>query len=732
MDRRTFNKLAGLIGMDALVGPVKHAAAQAVPDRSSAAGSEKSPSGTEVVLEDSQLFVAFDTGSGALTRMHSKSPQWEIQRRPELGVSFRMLAPVPHRRDNFVLGQKQRAVEVKKLSDHQVSLQWKNLLSEHGGVLPLIFTAIVTLQDGALTFESTLINESAVAVETIDYPYFGDINPPTRDTTMWSQHMWYDNLDRDEIYPVFNNEKGYWGVDFPTKTIESKQSLFCLIQSPGQGIYVEMHDPTQPYLLEFTFEQHPGLVQSINNLVPPEDEISGIPVHLDFRTCHFVFTQPGATRKLAPVVMRCYSGDWHAGVDLYKQWRATWFKQPHIAPWVKDLNAWQQLQIDGAEEDFSIPYRNLGKYVKECAANGVAAIQLVGWNRGGQDRGDPSQDTDPGLGTWQELYDQIAQAQAMGVKMILFGKLNWADMTTEWFKTELHKYACTDPYGIPYQTGGYSYTTPTQLAGINNRRREIMDFQCQAYRDIATREFKKILKLGAAGWLFDEVCHHGPVEYSFSPDHGYAPPGYIYGGDLPMSRQLRAAADEVSEDFIFSGEGPQDWLMQYYPVSYFRINGGSLPVARYIDPQAPLIVAVTGIDDREMLNLILLYRYIISYEPYNFKGELTAFPLTLDYGKKIDALRKRYKSQLWEAEFRDTLGATVSADGIHRHTVFVGVNGKRSVIVVNEESVKAITATVNLPNPGQLVTATPEQQEAQPTSGTLQIPARSAAVVMEI
>ena len=30
--------------------------------------------------------------------------------------------------------------------------------------------------------------------------------------------------------------------------------------------------------------------------------------------------------KLAPIVMRGYKGDWHAGVDMYKEWRNTWFK----------------------------------------------------------------------------------------------------------------------------------------------------------------------------------------------------------------------------------------------------------------------------------------------------------------------------------------------------------------------------------------------------------------------
>ena len=141
--------------------------------------------------------------------------------------------------------------------------------------------------------------------------------------------------------------------------------------------------------------------------------------------------------------------------------------------------------------------------------------------------------------------------------------------------------------------------------------------------------------------------------------------------------------------------------------------------------------AVIGFDDREMLNLILMDRYIISYEPYNFKGYLTDYPLTLTYGKKIDALRRKYKSYLWDAEFRDTLGATVTADGTVRHTVFIASNGKRAVVVVNQELTKAITATVDLPHPGTLVVATPEQPDAVPTTGTLQIPPRSAAVVME-
>ena len=343
----------------------------------------------ELVLEDEELLVAFDRGTGALTRMQRKSTHWTIERRPTLAASFRLHAPLPNRRDNFVLGSKQRTASAEKIAGNQVRFKWKSLISEHGGVLPMTLTATVTLKGGAVTFDAILENDSPLWVETIDYPYFGDLSPQTADTPIHTQHMMYDDLVSNEIHPHFT-ESGYWGIRFPRKTIESWQSQLCLIQTPQEGIYVGMHDPAIRYLLEFTFEQHPGTIDSVVAEVPTQDEISNTPVHLEFRTRHFVFAHPHSRTELAPIVVRTYTGDWHAGIDLYKEWRATWFVAPRVPAWTKDVHSWLQLQINTPEDDFSIPYRDLIKYGEECAQNGVTAIQLVGWNRGGQDRGDPS------------------------------------------------------------------------------------------------------------------------------------------------------------------------------------------------------------------------------------------------------------------------------------------------------------------------------------------------------
>ena len=191
MDRRSFNKLASLATFGALTENIQLGAAQAA-----------ALSG-EVVLQDSAIVVAFDPVSGALTRMERKSTRWTIERRPALGVSFRLHAPLPQQRANFVLGAKQRAASVEKISENQVRLQWKNMVSEHGGVLPITFTATVTLKNGALTFDGVLENDSDLPVETIDYPYFGDLNPPTPETQMQAEQLWVGALSGDEIYPRF-------------------------------------------------------------------------------------------------------------------------------------------------------------------------------------------------------------------------------------------------------------------------------------------------------------------------------------------------------------------------------------------------------------------------------------------------------------------------------------------------------------------------------------------------
>jgi hypothetical protein len=61
-----------------------------------------------------------------------------------------------------------------------------------------------------------------------------------------------------------------------------------------------------------------------------------------------------------------------------------------------------------------------------------------------------------------------------------------------------------------------------------------------------------------------------------------------------------------------------------------------------------------------MVNQCLLYRYIIAMNPITLKGA-GRLPLTLEYGKQMDALRKELREHFWDGEFHDKVGASVTA-----------------------------------------------------------------------
>ena len=135
-----------------------------------------------------------------------------------------------------------------------------------------------------------------------------------------------------------------------------------------------------------------------------------------------------------------------------------------------------------------------------------------------------------------------------------------------------------------------------------------------------------------------------------------------------------------------------------------------------------------------MINRALLYRYILSYEPYNFKGDLDDFPLTMDYGKKMDAFRTRYSDYLWKGEFRDSMGAKVHTDpgAPISYSVFLQAKGKlRAVVLINDDRSVAHQATLALDGAGSLGFASPESPELQPCGPQVTVPARSALVVFE-
>lgn len=701
-------------------------------------------------LENETLRLEFDSRTGALIELIAMQSSWKILDRPHLGLSFRLLVPLRNQSDwhtpaprNHSIHGEQQALRAYELAPdlRSATFVWTDLVSETGQIFPIDVVLQVHLDDFQAAFSMSIQNNSQHMVETVYCPYLGDVQPPPGEEWFKTFLYVYASAQEWNLWPTYQNMRGYFGVDFPTQFGSISHALgapcapFILLRGANQGLYAGVISPSSE-LVAWHTELRPGYGSSIDARVPEQREIAGFDVHTRFAAVHTPFIQPGERRELTPVGLQIFSGGWQQGVDIYKRWRSSWMKLPAVPSWAREPHAWQQIHINSPEDELRVHFRDLPRLGAECARHGVKAIQLVGWNDGGQDQGNPSHDPDPRLGTFEELKEAIKEIQSMGVKVVLFAKFTWSDRATPRFREDLVRLAIKDPYGDHHIYGGYQYQTATQLLDLNTKRLVPMCFLAEEYLRICEQEFMKTVVLGADGILFDECLHHSPALLCFDPNHGHRYGAPVYANDRKLIQNFASLIAD-KPDFLFAGEACYDWEMEAYQLSYHRSeNKEHIPLSRYMLPEAQFMTAVTGFNDRNMINQCLLNRYIISYEPFNFKGSLEDFPDTLAYGKKMDELRSELREYFWDGEYRDVVGARVESGGkLHRpYAVFRSrITGKAGLVICNYQERDPVTVQASMDD-GQTLNAYRLVDESQfrPLAGTIEIPARSAVVVIQL
>ena len=695
----------------------------------------------QITLRNQTLALTLSGETGALIGIESALTGWRILDRPELGLSFRLLVPLSdERRNNAVHGEKQRPASIEAGADgRSARVVWDGLISELGTPLDIGVELSIQLDDRRAVFAVTVDNRSPYTVENVYCPYLGDVRPPAGAAWLKTFLYHYGSAQEWGLWPSYQNLRGYYGSDYPVQfgpvsaSSATPMAPFILLRSPEQGLYVGTAADTTE-LVAWHTELRPGYADSIDARVPEVGTIPGAPVAIRFAAVSLPYVGPGERRRLPPLALECFRGDWQPGADVYRTELAHRGFGPARPPaWAREPHAWQQLHINSPEDELRVRYVDLPRIGEECAREGVRALQLVGWNDGGQDQGNPSHDVDPRLGTFQELRDAITAIRAMGVRVVLFAKFTWADRATRAFRGGLDRHAVRDPYGDYYVYAGYQYQTATQLLDINTRRLVPMCFLDEGYLRVCEAEFRKILDLGADGFLFDECLHHTPALLCFDERHGHRPGAPVYANDNVLIERLARIAATRNPEFLFAGEACYDREMAVYQLSYHRSESKQhVPLPRYLLPGAQYMTAVTGFDDRSMVNQCLLYRYLVSYEPYNFKGRLGDYPLTLAYGRKMDALRTELREWFWDGEFRDKLGARVTSNGQphHPYAVYLGGRSRTPGLVVANYEDGAAPLDVELHGAKALRWRTVEDPGWHPFTGRLVLPPRFAAVVV--
>lgn len=669
-------------------------------------------------FENSALKAELDLSDGSLVGLSSCLTGWNVLDDPNSGCSFEAAIKFPGGKSHTINAGSQEKPEVN-LTDSTVSFTWRKL-NVGGTQLDISFTGTVSVTSEGLEYSGHLENSSAAVVEQLVWPFIGQVTLPDNTDRMLFQYMNYTKFNTDELYP---REAGVGWSNLP-------EHAFTLVHNGREGLYLSSLDHEFDEYIRCQYEVIPGpeYAGAAGTSISKRNHGERKLMKTRIKAARMLYLQPDSSVELVPFFVTLYKGDWHSGADIYKKWRNTWFEEVPRPEWTNRVNSWQQVQINGTGGRINFTFNDLKSYIDECVKYGVDVIQLTGWTKGGQDSGLPSHDPDPRLGTFKELKKAIVYGKEKGVQVLLFTKFPWADLTTSYHK----KY---EPYFVLNSAldtcihPGYNYYTYTQLEGVSTHRFGIFCDMCPDLRKEICSEFCKILDLGAPGMVFDENQHHAGAMQCFSPDHGHAVPGFNYKGALLLVKDFYEMCKKRDPDFLMVGEGCYDIQSRYY-ATYTRADYNHEPVLRYLDPDIPISCAVIDHYDLNHVNMCAALRYSISYEVRNFKGRLSEFPRVVEYGQKVDSLREKYSDFLWDGEFMDTVGVSVSGDDI-RYTVFVRKDGKKAVVVYNVNTEYSNDAFVSTGSSSDMVVATPESPEAIDFDGSICLGPQSMAVIME-
>ena len=110
-----------------------------------------------MILENETLRLEFERATGALVGLTAAETGWDILSRPHLGLSFRLLVPLPDRRNNPVFGERQEAPSLEVTADRRrATFVWDGVNSEYGGMLDIGLALDIELTDRQVVYAVTI------------------------------------------------------------------------------------------------------------------------------------------------------------------------------------------------------------------------------------------------------------------------------------------------------------------------------------------------------------------------------------------------------------------------------------------------------------------------------------------------------------------------------------------------------------------------------------------------
>lgn len=649
---------------------------------------------SELSIENSHYKVTVGE-AGCIASIRVKAWQEDLIKEPRLANNFKISLPVDGRMDHYIVGSEQQ-IDVVRKSDSTLVLHCDSLRSELGE-FAIEADFFIDLIGNRLRFTYEIRNGTPHPLAEIWYPMIGGMTGVGERLDTEFVAPGYTGEIRHNVFQHFVGgyfaggylgtedavqEFGYPGLPMPWLSIYNPKRNIAL--------YVAEHNEIQRRM-SFVFEMTPSIrpyTRGTDRWPAPDEVDDDAPVGVTMSKVAYPHTKQ-ASFTSGQFVLQAHDGDWHRSAKLYRDWFMDKFPFDKSDSWLRKEQAWFTSIIYQPEDRLIATHREYADWMKDAADIGITTGELIGWDKGGLERGYPEYVPEDKLGGWEGYRDVLKGVHEAGAKLLTFVNYQILDSCTDWYKEELHKYRRMDSFGQTENWMGWGESTLKARVDLDVRRHVPVSVSVPGFSDMLDPYLTKLVEEGSDGLQIDKVCVQGKLD--FNPHHDRDP-------DLPMCEDLVRAIGNlydkcvrINPNFCMASEASTDRFIPYADVFYRAATADSISTLRYVFPEWTSCVHISSPFDYISVNGAMMLGAVLVVEPFNYTRPVShpAFRRMAGYIGESLRLRKQYMDRIFLADYLDKLDAEVepvqaeSADDLSYRVHARHSDGKRAIVVVN-------------------------------------------------
>ena len=245
------------------------------------------------------------------------------------------------------------------------------------------------------------------------------------------------------------------------------------------------------------------------------------------------FLTEGKTFECGNFILAPYTGSWHKGADIYREFLLKNIELPQGHDKTKFFTGWERIIMRTQYGENLFTYDDLPKIAEELKECGIDAIFIFGWHAGGHDNDYPNYCVSESLGGYDKFKNAISKIKELGIQVNLYSNGQLIDRTSEFYRSgagqrcsihdirgneELQRWGFSGKGIYNSYFGGRTFSRTCPCA-------EEMTQKLLEFIDLAA-------DLGADGVFFDQLGSGDPI--CFNPHHGH---------EVPFTRIMAARRD---------------------------------------------------------------------------------------------------------------------------------------------------------------------------------------------